>query len=39
MISMHRIPCSYDMDLSEGEEGNDSICKGRYYRENESGYR
>ena len=39
MVSMHCIPCSYDMDLPEGEEGNGSVCEGRDYRENESGYR
>ena len=39
MVSMHRIPCSYDMDLPKGEEGNGSICEGRGYRENESGCR
>lgn len=39
MVSMHRIPRSYDMDLPEGEEGKGRICEGRDYRENESAYR
>ncbi len=38
MISMHRIPRSDNIDLSEGEEGDSSIDDGRDYGENEGDY-